>query len=259
MPGTVQNMMALLGGELRTLELPPSDQEVMRGVRWGAFDEFLTPAFWAGRVWLHSTDPSFSHHRLGRTLEEELAACLLGGYGIPAEVGLAAFRDVRDSGLLQAAPSPGDLMEILAKPLTVDGRQVHYRFARQKSNYLSAALRDLRRAQLPSEDRAFRDALTELPGIGMKTASWITRNMKDSDSVAILDIHICRACSTIGVFPEQAEPSKSYRPLEELFLAFASALSARASILDGVMWYVMRRIGSSVVSKGRRAAAPAAA
>lgn len=257
MPEAVQQMVALVDGEVRTLELPPPDEEVMRGLRWGAFDELLTPAFWAGRAWLHSSDPSFGSHRLGRTLQEEVAACLLGGYGIPAEVGLAAFRRLRDTGVLEATPDPSELLELLARPLPVEGRAVRYRFARQKSEYLAASLRALRGVSLPLDDRALRDALTALPGIGMKTASWITRNVRDSDSVAILDVHICRACSAIGVFPAKASPAKSYRDLEERFLAFACAISARASLLDSVMWYVMRRIGlhwSRVTGANRRAA-----
>lgn len=249
MPNFVQQMAGLFDGELRTLELPPPEKELMPGVHWGAFDELLTPAFWAGRAWLHSTDPSFLHCRLGRSLKEEVAACLLGGYGIPAEVGLAAYRELRDRDLLGGTPSPQEIQVVLTSPLKVGGRLVRYRFARQKAEYLSDCLRCLGEMNLPTEDQAFRDALTSLPGIGMKTASWITRNMRGSDRVAILDVHICRACSVIGVFPKKAEPAKDYRALETRFLEFAGAVSTRASLLDSVMWHVMRRIGSALARR----------
>ena len=73
--------------------------------------------------------------------------------------------------------------------------------------------------------------------------------MRGSDRVAILDVHICRACSVIGVFPKKAEPAKDYRALETRFLEFAGAVSTRASLLDSVMWHVMRRIGSALARR----------
>src|SRR5438552_15307004 len=39
---------------------------------------------------------------VGANLLEETAACILGGYGISAEVGGAAFRALKSSGLLPA-------------------------------------------------------------------------------------------------------------------------------------------------------------
>ena len=42
----------------------------------------------------------------GANLREELAACMLCGYGIPSEVGLAAFYGLRARGVLRAIPRP---------------------------------------------------------------------------------------------------------------------------------------------------------
>jgi N-glycosylase/DNA lyase len=117
--------------------------------------------------------PSFA---LGASLSEEVAACLLGGHGIPAEAGLAAFARLRESGLLQRQSLAAEIENALALPLKVGGRAVQYRFARQRSKYLSLCLRRIAVESPPAGDRAFRDWLRGFPGLGPKTASWITRN-----------------------------------------------------------------------------------
>jgi len=89
-----------------------------------------------------------------------------------------------------------------------------------------------------------RDELLNLEGVGPKTASWIVRNLRGSDEVAILDIHVLRACSAMAVFPEEVSLPKDYEALERRFLNFATAIEVRASILDAVMWTEMR-IGRS--------------
>lgn len=236
-------MLTFVEGEPHLLILPPPGAEVLPCVRWGAFDEFFTPAFWAGRVWLHRIAVPVPQFRLGATFAEEVAACLLGGHGIPAEVGLAAFARLRDGGLLGEIPTATELEAALREPMLVGGRTVRYRFARQKAGYLARALGALGTNDVSSlEDRALRGFLTELPGIGPKTASWITRNWRGSDAVAILDIHICRACVLAGVFGVGSDPARDYLGLEARFLQFADALGTPPSLLDDVMWRVGRRI-----------------
>lgn len=81
-----------------------------------------------------------------------------------------------------------------------------------------------------------------LRGIGPKTASWIVRNHLGADDVAILDVHITRACVAAGVFPEDADPRRDYFGLETRFLAFCAAIDEPARRLDAIMWDCMRRI-----------------
>src|SRR3546814_6148465 len=92
-------------------------------------------------------------------------------------------------------------------------------------------------------------ALPILPGIGPKTASWIVRNRRASDHVAILDVHIVRACSAIGVFPEGAQPARRYADLEQRFLAFCEATQSRASAMDAVMWSTMRSLSRGLLQQ----------
>ena len=64
----------------------PTD-EVIPGVLWGSPETLFTPAFWLVQYWMREGSLAPRVHCLGQTLEEEVVACLLGGHGIPAEVG----------------------------------------------------------------------------------------------------------------------------------------------------------------------------
>jgi thermostable 8-oxoguanine DNA glycosylase len=181
-------------------------------------------------------------YKLGHTLAEEVAACLLGGHGIPAAVGLAAFELLRTRGVLAQAPTEVELLALLEKPLDIGGRAVRYRFAKQKARYVSEALKRVSVGDAPLQSgRALRDWLLEFNGIGPKTASWIARNWLRADDVAILDIHILRVGVAIGLFPKTLTVERHYFALEELFLAFSQRMGVRASELDAVIWYEMAR------------------
>ena len=228
------------GDELRTLTLPPAKDEVMPGVTWGHFDVIGTAAFWAGRMWLMAETNTPAMFRLGSTLAEEVVACLLGGHGMPAAVGLAAFERLRSQGLAEGVPAAAAIELHLREPLQVRGRQVRYRFPKQRAAFIAGSLERLAQSTPPSDDVELRDFLNELPGIGPKTASWITRNWTASDRVAIIDIHIQRAGTLAGFFRNDWTPGRHYRLLEERFLAFAKAIDVRPCLLDNLMWDEMR-------------------
>ena len=97
-------------------------------------------------------------------------------------------------------------------------------------------------------DIALRDALTGLSGIGVKTASWVVRNWRRSDRVAILDVHIVRMARMLHIFPEPWKVERNYREMEKAYLDFASAISAQASMLDSVMWMTMRQLSPAILS-----------
>ncbi|RRH96905.1 hypothetical protein EH240_21680 [Mesorhizobium tamadayense] len=103
----MQQVVALAASQPIFLNLPAPDTEVMSNVLWGRFEDVFTPAFWAAQAWM---DPSHAdgNFSLGRSLAEELAACLLGGHGAPAEVGLAASNVSR---LISVSTVPPYLMQ----------------------------------------------------------------------------------------------------------------------------------------------------
>lgn len=240
----MQHFVGEIRGAIETRSLPHEMDEVWPGLLWGRFDQPLTPAFWATQSWQHEPahDGDF---RLGRTLKEEIVFCLLGGHGAPAEVGLAASDRICNAYQNAASNQlpQGELERLLREPLIVKGRSVRYRFAAQRARYLAGTFERFDEAKLEAMgDIELRDALCEMPGIGPKTASWIVRNRRGSDQVAILDVHIVRACSAIGVFPSGANPARNYNQLEERFVSFCTATQSRASAMDAVMWSTMRSV-----------------
>lgn len=237
---SLQEMHGVFDGEIRSLHLPSADSEVLPGVPWGRFDVLFTPAFWAGRVWLQADTNIPSAFRLGKTLQEEVVACLLGGHGLPAAVGMAAYERLLSEGLCQGSPSAALIEKRLREPLSVRGRSVRYRFPRQRADFVARSLAILTSKTIPTTDLELRDFLTTLPGIGPKTASWITRNWMESDRVAIIDIHIQRAGVLAGFFEPHWTPARHYQHLEQRFLAFSQAIGARACLLDNLMWQEMR-------------------
>jgi thermostable 8-oxoguanine DNA glycosylase len=242
----MQHVITLHDGMPVSRVLPDPAEPVLDGVPWGRFDEALTPAFWAAQTWMLELAGGEAFG-LGDTLAEEVAACLLGGHGAPAEVGLAAYGRVRQAMRSAAIVDADSIETMLTTPLKVGGRLVRYRFAKQRSRQLGECLERIADIDEDAlDDIPLRDALTRLPGIGPKTASWIVRNRRASDEVAILDVHIVRACAHMGIFVAGATPAKDYARLESRFIRFCRAAEIRASLLDALMWRTMRSIGPSL-------------
>jgi N-glycosylase/DNA lyase len=223
------------------LELPSAETELLAGVAWGAIDAFPAPAYWLFQVFERRMTGGPPAYRLGKTLAEELGACLLGGHGIPASVGIAAYRRLLDAGVfaLDSRVSQAQLATLLSDPLDVNGRKIRYRFAGQKARYLEASLQMIKQAPVTKSGRQLRDWLIALPGIGFKTASWIARNWLDSNDVAIIDIHILRFGQAIGLFDKFLKIERDYLSLEAKFLELSAHMDVRPAELDAVVWHEM--------------------
>lgn len=247
----------VLGDQVLTIPMPSAASEVLPGILWGAFDEIGSPAYWFVQSSLHTHLGTYRDLRLGRSLSEELAACLLGGYGMPADLGLAAYSRLRERELIFPGVTADQLHRALSQPFTMSGRTRLYRFARQKARHLSQSLSLLPQIAIDLCDVQLRDALISLPGVGPKTASWIVRNYCESDAVAIIDVHILKAGRIIGLFAESQNPQQHYFDLERRFLDLASAMGVRAGLLDALVWDQMRKFSSSLLFKGRKATASA--
>ncbi len=223
-----------------TVTLPCATQEVLPGVLWGDVAAFPSPAYWSFQTYAARVVGAPPRYQLGVNLVEEVAACLLGGHGIPAAVGLAAFRSLKSKKVFESPPLPVDvLQDLLSEPMNVNDRSVKYRFAAQKARYLHAALKHLWTGQPPTDPQEVRSWLMEIPGIGYKTASWVVRNWLGSDKVAILDVHLLRVGRAINLFPNHLTVERHYLALEELFLRLSRELGIRASELDAVIWAEM--------------------
>jgi thermostable 8-oxoguanine DNA glycosylase len=218
------------------------DAYVLPNVPWGRHDALFTPAYWMTQYWMNEDRFPDRCHRLGQTFEEEVVACLLGGHGIPAEIGVAAFLRLRDLGLIAEPQTCATFSEILKEPLAIEGRHVIYRFWSQKARYVSAALTALREQSPPLDSpKMLRDYLLRIPGIGPKTASWIVRNWLGSSEVAILDIHVVRAGQLMGIYSSADRVQQKYLDMERRFLELARAIGVPAANLDSLIWYYMRK------------------
>lgn len=211
-----------------------------RRVQWGHAWQFGTAQYWVAatheRAMRGRELDNTPSHRLGSNLIEEVAACLLGGFGMPYEIGLAAFWAVRDAGLLEQRATPVELEQVLRNPLRVDRRTIRYRFPAQRARYLSHILGELHSRPAPRAALELRNWLLQMPGIGPKTASWIVRNHLCSDQVAIIDVHVLRAGVHAGVFDPSWTVSCFYPCLEAHFLAWAQTGRVRAADLDATIW-----------------------
>ena len=248
-------MRALLDGAPITLQLPDAQDYVLPGVRWGRLDHLFTPAFWLCRTW-YDRGRLPGSFRLGNDLTEEVVACLLGGHGLRAEVAIAAFHRLRESSLLfYERDIEATIHGALTKPLRVGDRHVRYRYPAQRARFIARALKRLSAEKPPIySDVALRSWLATFDGIGLKTASWITRNYLESDNVAILDVHVFRAGVLAKVFESKLRISVDYRTLESRLIEFALALGVRLSVLDAVIWAHMRvlnRLGMRILSTCR--------
>lgn len=234
----MQSVWAGYGNSARLLELPDSDEEVVRGVRWGVPDRLGTPAYWAVRCnWNEEDTPSFACG--ASSLAEEIGFCLLGGYSVTFEANIAAFEWLRQNEIFDPRNEVSEdrILELLSEPLNVKGRLRRYRFPNQRARRIASMRRQL--VEMPLDlvsPRALRDRLMTFEGIGPKTASWIVRNHLDSDEVAIIDVHVLRACRLMSLFPDEISLPRDYESLEERFLDFAKAIKVRSSLLDAVMW-----------------------
>lgn len=231
-----------VGEQAKLIKLPAPDVELLPGLSWGRGDVIDTPAYWALRC-QNGENPLHGFCKPNGDLIEEIGFCMLGGFGITVELNVAAYERLDAAGVfdLRNAITELEIRSLLIEPLFVSGRWRKYRFPNQRSARLHAMRQ--RMAQLDYKTLSETDAasiLGQLSGIGPKTAAWILRNHFGSDQVAILDVHVVRACKRLGIFPDDVKLPRDYQPLQERFLELADRLAIRPSVLDAIMWIDMR-------------------
>lgn len=238
--GAVDDYLSALIAGLHTDVVLQPVSYIPRIVEWGEPWMYESPAYWVERTkQMAPTGPRDDVYRLGSSLEEEVVACLLGGYGVTYELNVAAFCAVRDAGLISSnvAPTPELLVEQLTPPLPLaSGRTARYRFPNQKSARIASALSRMKREAAPDDPFAARKWLLSFKGIGPKTASWIVRNRWPDAEVAIIDIHVWRAATECGVFDPSWNPTRNYWEMEAVFVEWARHGGVSAADLDATIW-----------------------
>ena len=188
-------------------------------------------------------------------IEDELLFCLLGGFGITYEHGRSACDTIRQLRPFSDEWNDHDLFEAIVaalmrpqfEPRRVDGSFRRYRFPIQKASVILKA-RKWVRAQEPFDEHLLqldsakdrRRFLSECPGVGFKTASWLLRNLGLGDELAIIDIHILRALVGAKRIPDGIQMPKDYDMAEEAFLAWCDELGAPSAAFDLFVWHWQR-------------------
>jgi N-glycosylase/DNA lyase len=245
-----QHLQFWLKGKEYHRELPDPQETVMPGVSWGYHWAVFTPAYWLSQMWMAGLDKAGrAPYAAHGSLDEEVVFCMLGGFGITAELATSAFVACNAANLISdRVTAASSWEETLSQPLNVQGRCIRYRYPRAKAKYLAGAMSYLRGTSIEAKDgRVLRDSLLHIPGVGPKTAGWIARNYLDTDEVAILDIHLIRAGLLCGIFDPSQRVERDYYAMESQFLEFCHRLRARPAVLDCLIWDQMRMLGTTAI------------
>ena len=212
-------------------------------IQWGRFDAFGSPAYWVNQVVRGKYDERVTADAQGTDLQAETIFCVLGGYGVTAESGRAAFQVVKQLLAHDPYPDADPIEAALREPLPHDlGR---YRFPRQRASRIVGALLYLRENPPPTAPIDLRDYLLGITGVGPKTAAWIVRNVTGSADLAIIDVWIVRALTHVGIFRPEWKVSQHYAKFEAAFLQYAAYGDVQPGVLDLCIWEQARTVGHS--------------
>lgn len=187
-------------------------------------------------------------------LWKELSCCILSSQ-VKYPTAVAAAEAIAEKGaLLSHEPvTPDALRETLAAPLSVEGRQVRYRFARSKAQQLSEAHAAINAqsgglsAKLESFDNgehARRWFVQHAPGLGPKQASMFLRNTGMTYDLAVLDRHVVEYMDYVGLHVAGRNSTTSslagYTSREAVLKSYAQGLGMAVGLMDWAIWIVMR-------------------
>jgi thermostable 8-oxoguanine DNA glycosylase len=187
-------------------------------------------------------------------VERELLFCLLGGHGVSYELAKSATSKLWELDVFSPGWSEEALGERLEtelsraqfSPLRADGSPRRYRFPRRKSRIIARAATWIKsngpigpRLEYVEQEQQRRALLCECPGIGLKTASWLLRNVGLGERLAVLDIHVLRALTASGRVTDARLP-RDYLLVEREFLAWCDQLAAAPAAFDLLLWEFQR-------------------
>lgn len=191
-----------------------------------------------------------------RALWWELSCCILSSQ-VPYQIATAAADAIEQTELLLGHELDPDelaiaIEDVLTHRVVVGGRSVRYRFPGSRAKQLAAGRFAVHRrdASLSALLTTFTDAsqarrwlVDNVPGIGPKQASMFLRNVGLTYSLAILDRHVLKYMSTLGI-GEHAQPFVSgmstYLRLEQSLREHATRIGYEVGLLDWAIWIVMR-------------------
>lgn len=183
-------------------------------------------------------------------IDREILFCILGGFGITYELCLSATASVATLRPFASEWNDDDLFRALSsmlgqprfEPRRPNGSLRRYRFPNRKAS-LVVETRRWRKRHSPLEDlleslptaQARRDLLCGCPGFGLKSASWLLRNLGWGEDLAIIDVHLIRALTDAGRIGNVRMP-RDYELAERAFLHWCHELDAPAAAFDLFVW-----------------------
>lgn len=198
---------------------------------------------------------------LGQDIIDEFFFVLLGGFGISFEQNLSALNVIKKKGFIDcelycdddiAYKTSISLKKELScpqfEPLTREGKFRKYRFVETKPTVISLAglwmwkeckwnVLEKIETMKSSEVRVW---LCDCPGIGMKSASWLLRNVGLNDDCAVFDVHIMRFLSKIGFDVPAQLTEKTYLQLEDNLRNVCANIGTSLGNLDYLLWVLSR-------------------
>ena len=188
-------------------------------------------------------------------VEHELLFCLMGGFGVSYEHGLTASQIVWQLEPFSEELEDCQLFDLISSalirpqfgPPKADGTLRRYRYPFQKASTI-VKVRNWLRCNKPLHERLLefgscqerRVFLIGCPGIGMKTASWLLRNLGLGTELAIIDIHVYRALVEAGRIPISTRLPRDYGIAEKAFLEWCKELGAPPDAFDLFIWHRQR-------------------
>ena len=212
-------------------------------VKWGSYDVFGTAAFWVDQTVRGRYADRVAAMASRSDIESEIIYCLLGGFGVTAELAHAAHQVVLAVLAAEPEATAERIEERLRQPLP--GGYGCYRFPRQRAARIASALKQVRADTPPSDPHELRRYLLYLHAVGPKTAAWIVRNVTGSADMAIIDIWLIRAMAWIGIFRPEWRVERHYDKFEAAFLQYAAHGNVEPGALDLCIWEESRIVGPS--------------
>jgi N-glycosylase/DNA lyase len=190
------------------------------------------------------------------SIEDELLFCLLGGHGVTFELARSTAAVLKSVNIFGREWSPARLEAAIRTELETaqfnpprqDGSLRRYRYPRRKARVIAQAAEWVNerrplyeRLGALDDEAARRNLLCECPGIGLKTASWLLRNVGLGQALAVIDIHVLRALAAAGRIKEARLP-RDYYAVEQRFLAWCDELHAPPAAFDLMLWEWQRAV-----------------
>jgi len=115
----------------------------------------------------------------------------------------------------------------------------------ERQRQIQAGVRESKLPTLPSlsevdlaainDEGGRRKRLCECPGVGLKTASWLLRNIGLAAQLAVIDVHVLRALVDAGRVSGARLP-RDYVVVERQFLDWCDELGASPAAFDLLLW-----------------------